>query len=178
LAPQQRSFNSPVYTGTIENAVTRAISAGATIKYTVTVQYPSNIYQIQPSVLIKNLLPSGDPYRQEVEGAIKNNSNLDSSFTLHRRTPGFWQAKAEVIKGSETISSGDIKQRDNVAFENNPLNVQPGVNYQPTDLEQVRYSLEVNTGAGLKPLTAPTNGDPIQYSGATQVEETARQETF
>lgn len=178
LAPQQRSFNSPVYTGTIENAVTRAINAGATIKYTVTVQYPSNIYQIQPSVLIKNLLPSGDPYRQEVEGAIKNNSNLDSSFTLHQRTPGFWQAKAEVIKGSETISSGDIKQRDNVAFENNPLNVQPGVNYQPTNLEQVRYSLEVDTGAGLKPLTVPTNGDPIQYSGATQVEETARQETF
>jgi hypothetical protein len=178
LAPQQRSFNSPVYTGTIENAVTKAINAGATIKYTVTVQYPSNIYQIQPSVLIKNLLPSGDPYRQEIEGAIKNKSNLDSSFTLHRRTPGFWQAKAEVIKGSETISSGDINQRDNIAFENKPANVQPGVNYQPTNPEQVRYSLEVNTGAGLKPLKAPTNGDPIQYSGATQVEETARQETF
>ncbi|MFM6133267.1 MAG: DNA/RNA non-specific endonuclease, partial [Sphaerospermopsis kisseleviana] len=60
LAPQQKSFNNPVYLGTIENAVTRAISAGATIKYTVTVQYPDNIYQIKPSVLIKNLLPSGD----------------------------------------------------------------------------------------------------------------------
>lgn len=180
LAPQQRSFNSPVYTGTIENAVTKAITAGATIKYTVTVQYPDDTYQIKPSVLIKNLFPAVAGYRKEIEGAIKHSAALDAPFTLTRRTPGFWQATAEVVGGGKTINSGKINVRQNVAFENNPVNVQPGVNYQPGALEQVRYSLEkdIGAGAGFQALKGPTPKNPLVYAGATQVRATARQQTF
>ncbi len=180
LAPQQRSFNSPIYTGTIENPVTKAIKAGATIKYTVKVQYPDDQYQIKPSNLIQNLFGPNDMYRQEVEGAIARNNALDNPFTFRRRTPGFWQAEAEVVAGGKTINSGKTRSRQDVAFENNPVNVQPGVNYQPVALEQVRYSLEIDqgVGAGWQAQAGPTPGNPIKYAGATKVRVTARQQTF
>ena len=180
LAPQVRSFNSPVYTGTIENTVTKAINAGAIIKYTVQVQYPDDTYQIKPLQLIQNLLPSADPYRKDIEDVVKQNIGLNQPFTLKRRTPGFWQATAEVMGGGQTINSGNINNRQDVAFENNPANVQPNINYQPIAPEQVRYSLEIDwgSGAGFQAQVGPTPKNPITYTGATKVRETARQQTF
>jgi hypothetical protein len=178
LAPQVRAFNSPVYTSTIENPVTAAINAGATVKYTVGVKYPDNTYNIAPSDLIKNLLPAPHGYRKEVEGAIKRNPGLNAPLNLRRRTPGFWQATAEVIAGGATIDSGNINARQNVAFENNPVNVGSRRNYNPTGREQVRYTLRIDTGAGLTTSTAPTPKSPLAYTGATTVRATARQQTF
>ncbi|HAS42585.1 MAG TPA: hypothetical protein DCS93_19045 [Microscillaceae bacterium] len=182
LAPQNRSFNSPNYTSAIENVVTNAIKSGATVEYNVKVQYPDNTYNIKPSVAIQNVLPSANNlYRQQIEGAIQHDSALDANFALHRRVPGYWQAQAKVVGGSGTLNSGNITARNNVAFENNPTNLDPSRPYNPANPEAVRYSLQIAQGQG-QPLTAiqngPTSGNPISYSGATTVVETARQQTF
>ena len=179
LAPQQRSFNSPVYSGIIENPVAKAIKAGATIQYTVKVQYPGNTYRIKPSVLVQNLLPAADGYREQIQGAIKQRPALNQPFTLRRRTPGFWQATAKVIKGGK-ISSGKNRKRQDVDFENNPVNVGPTNNYLPVAREQVRYSLEVDQGKGgrLQEQKGPIPNNPLKYAGATMVRATARQQTF
>lgn len=176
LAPQQRSFNSPVYTSTIENPVTAAIKGGATVEYTVTVQYPATTYPIQPSVLVKNLYSADAGYRKEVEGAIALNPGLDAPFDLTRRTPGFWQATANVVAGPN-IASGNIGIRQNVAFENNPANVQTGVVYSPMNQEQVRYSLEIDQGGGWQAQAGPVP-TRYQYAGAQSIRVTARQQTF
>ncbi|MGF1490763.1 MAG: hypothetical protein ACFBSE_27030, partial [Prochloraceae cyanobacterium] len=176
LAPQQTNFNHPAYANTIEAPVTAAIKAGATIKYTVRVQYPDDTYRIRPSVLAQNLFP-GTPSQNEINDAIKLNPGLDAPFTLRRRTPGFWQATAEVIAGGKTIDSGKTNLRADVVVENNPVNVSPGVDYQPKDPEQVRYSLKTNV-AQVTPQT-PAKGKPfMQYNNATRVTVSARQETF
>ncbi|MDJ0601580.1 MAG: DUF4157 domain-containing protein [Crocosphaera sp.] len=179
LAPQQRNFNSPVYTSTMENPVTKAINAGATIKYRVTVKYPDDTYNINPSVLVKKLFPNTDPYRKEVEGAINLKKGLDNAFAFRRRTPGFWQAEAEVVPGGKTkINSGKINARPDVAFENIPVNVLPSVKYNPAAPEQVRYSLKTYTNAGWKAQKGPAPKKPLVYNGARKVVVTARQQTF
>ena len=177
LVPQQRSFNTPIYTGTIENPVTRAIRAGkgkTKIQYEVKVQYPDSTYNVKPSDLIQNLLPATDTYRKEIEKAINYNNTLDADFTFTRRTPGFWQATAKIIAGKETLNSGKVRKRQDVAFAN-PAKVQAGVNYQPMGQEQVRYTLE----SDLKPpIAGPTPKQPMKYTGAKLILVTARQETF
>ena len=105
---------------------------------------------------------------------------MDAPFTLRRRTPNFWQATAEVIKGVKVKTAKKTSLRTDVIFENNPVNVNvnvsPGVNYQPKNPEQVKYSVKTNLGQ-VNPQTAKGKTF-IQYNNATSVTHTARQETF
>jgi hypothetical protein len=179
LAPQQRNFNSPVYVGVIENAVTKAIKGGARVKYSVRVQYPdvNGRYRIKPSKLAANLpAPPYNNYWNDVVNAIKKYKNLDDPIELTRRTPGFWQAKAEVMPvgaPGHTISSGRVRARQDVVFENNPANVEAKIDYEPKGHEQVRYALETDAV-----VIAPTNKVPLSFAKATKVMVTARQKTF
>lgn len=178
LAPQVSKFNSPIYRSSIEAAATKAIRAGGTVKYNVKVQYPNSTYNIKASRLIQNVLPAGNAYRQQLEAAIAHNNALDQSFAMTRRTPGFWQAEAKVIAGGQTMGTGNdgVNPRTEVNFENNPVNVQAGNNYNPTGQEQVAYALEVNQGNGMNTVTEP--GKTIKVENASQVSATARQQTF
>lgn len=178
LAPQVRNFNSPVYTGAIENPVTNAISKGATVQYAVLVQYPDDVYKVKPSVLIANMYGPMVSYRLQVEGAINVDQTLDAEFDLHRRTPGFWQATAEVIAGGKTMKSGRVRSRLDVVSEQNPVNVQDNQAYLPKGFEQVRYTLEVANGGGYAVQVPPAPKAPLKYNGATKVRVTARQKTF
>ena len=113
LAPQQRTFNSPAYTGTIENAVTHAIYQGAPIKYTVTVQYPDEKYNINPLKLVQNLFPpahkAAQMYRKEVEGH-KLKPRIECTFCIDSKNTRFL---AGYGRGGSRYTSHNFRQNQN-----------------------------------------------------------------
>lgn len=178
LAPQERGFNSPVYTTRMETPVTNAIKAGAGINYHVQVGYPNSKYAIRPSVLIANLWPVGNPHRTTIEDAIAGNAALDNDLYLIRRTPGWWRAIAKVIPGTGTINSGNIRHRAANPQTANQAQVAAHQPYVPGMGEQGRYTLQVDQGNHNKTLASPKAGAAINYNNAISVALTARQQTF
>ncbi|MDE2430454.1 MAG: DNA/RNA non-specific endonuclease, partial [Burkholderiales bacterium] len=181
LAPQVRGFNSPVYTSTIENPVTSAIRAGATVTYVVNVSYPDNQYTVKPALLAARLWPGANLYKAHVLNAIALTPALNANFLFRRRTPGAWRATASVVAGGQTISSGKISKRPNVAYDNKFRSLRSDRNYNPVGGEQVRYGVatySAGVAGGKRQVNAGPNPKHYKYKGATTVTVTARQQTF
>ncbi len=184
LAPQVENFNRAAYLNVIEKPVAKAIkNAGATVSYTVQVQYPDDTYSIDPLNLAANLWGENSQTANQIRDAIIYKKAPNEPLELKRRTPGYWWARAQIKEGGP-IQSGNINQYKNVSRTMEPDDVRDNEDYSPPDGEHAIYLLTVDgnvhesSSRAFEAAPSAEAAQRINYVAQNSVEITSRQKTF